>query len=304
MELGNRFVLGHYQLMTTDIRALMKQLRFWTFASIKGAMIMGEKRVGKTYTIRFLLRNLEKVLGTDCYAISLVWKPMKQVNEKRFWRRFLRASGYNTSLPGDADVLEERLLKRIQLSCEQAGVPVCFIAIDEAQNMTPDDCALLCYLFNQIEEMNIRLYTLLFGQHELEHLKTLMEQSDQGQVIARFMQHSFVMNGVTTASGLKSLLSQIDKMGITAEELCQSPDDAFKLAGMASTLWAAKTQLHKDRGEPASTPWTMQTFHSVVAVILQHLGKRDPETEPMTQDDLYQIINLIGTRAPARADDD
>lgn len=303
MELGNRFVLGHYQLMTSDIRALMKQLRFWVFASIKGAMIMGEKRVGKTYTIKFLLRNLEKVLGIDCYAISLSWKPNKVINESRFWKRFLRASGYNTKLPGDADTLEDRLLTRIQLCCESKGAPVCLIVIDEAQNMSPDDFVLLCYLFNQLESKNIRLYTLLFGQHELENLKTLMEDAQQGQVIARFMQHSFEMNGVATASSLKTLLRQLDKDGYTADALGLKTDSEFKLSDISSTLWAAKTQLHRDRGEPASTPWTMQTFHSVIAIVLQHLEQRDWQTEPMTQEDYYQIIQLVGTRATARADD-
>ena len=94
MNLEHPFILGHYHLRTTDINRLCKQLKFWVFASIKGGMIIGEKRVGKTYAIRFILKNLARIIGRDCYGFSVRWKFTKAFNEKRFWTRLASTGCY------------------------------------------------------------------------------------------------------------------------------------------------------------------------------------------------------------------
>lgn len=304
MNLSHDFVLGHYHLTTPDIRALTKQIKFWVYASIKGAMIMGEKRIGKSYTIEFLLENIDKVVGQHCYAFSVLWKLQPHFNEKRFWTRLLGATGFDTTLPGDADRLESRFYKRISLATEAAGIPVCFLIIDESQNISPTEFLFLCHLFNELEKRKIRLYTLLFGQDELEHTKTLMEEANHGQVIARFMQHSFNMRGITSGRALKSLLNQLDQLGFTQDALDAPMPEDFRLADIAATLWKAKVTVSVNRAEPRNKPWTMQTFQTVLAVILQHLSRRGASELPMTEQDYQDIIELVYAEEQQRADDE
>ncbi len=304
MDLNHAFVLGHYHLTTPDIRALTKQIKFWVYASIKGAMIMGEKRVGKSYTIEFLLENIDKVVGQDCYAFSVLWKPQAHFNEKRFWTRLLSATGFDTTLPGDADRLESRFYKRIRLATKSAGIPVCFLIIDESQNISPTEFLLLCHLFNELEKRKIRLYTLLFGQDELEHTRTLMEEANHGQVIARFMQHSFNMRGITSGRALKSLLNQLDQLGFTEDAMGDSASDEFRLADIAATLWKAKVAVSSKHAEPRNKPWTMQTFQAVLAVILQHLSRRGGANLAMTEQDYQDIIELVYAEELQRADEE
>ena len=304
MEIEHPFVLGHYHLRTPDITQLIKQIKFWTFASIKGAMITGEKRVGKSYAIEFLMDNIDKVVGRPCYCFSVTWKPQHHFNEKRFWNRLLSGTGFDTTLPGDADRLELRFYERILLLSQDAGLPVCYVFIDEAQNITPTEFLQLCHVFNELEKKKIRLYTLLVGQHELTDMKTLMREANCKQVIARFMEHAFDMRGIASARTLKSLLTQLDKAGFTEDAAPDCVASGYSLSDIAGTLWKAKSVVDKDYSRPKNTPWTMQRFQSVLAVILEHVNKRGPGATSMTQDDYEQIIKLIETDRSFGVDDD
>lgn len=303
MDIEHPFVLAHYHLKTPDITRLIKQIKFWTFASIKGAMITGEKRVGKSYAIDFLMENIDKVAGRQCYSFSVLWKAQIHYNEKKFWTRLLNATGFDTTLPGDADRLEMRFYERIALRVEEAGVPVCYLFVDEAQNITPTEFIQLCHVFNELEKRRIRLYTLLVGQYELDDMKTLMREANCGQVIARFMEHTFEMRGISSARTLKSLLTQLDKAGFTEDAAPASVAAGFRLSGIASALWNAKTSLDVDYSRPRNTPWTMQRFQSVLAVILQHTERRGAKAAPLTEDDYKQIIKLIETKQSFSVED-
>lgn len=303
MNLEHPFVLGHYHLRTTDINRLCKQLKFWVYASIKGGMIIGEKRVGKTYAIRYILKNLANIIGRDCYGFSVRWKFTKTFNEKRFWQRLLRATGYDTRLPGDPDRLEQRFYERILLMTEAVGVPVCVIFIDEAQNIILDEYLYLCHVFNELEEKGIRLYTWLVGQTELEHMKTMLAETNQKQVIARFMHHTFSMNGVNNARSLKTLLSQLDKRGVVAEAAEEAVQKGFELDAIATPLWNAKSEVDKECGRDTKTPWTLQQFQSVVAVLLQALGSKPDWALSIGQEELKEVIQLLQVEEPfAEAD--
>ena len=304
MDIEHPFVLAHYRLKTPDITRLIKQIKFWTFASIKGAMITGEKRVGKSYAIEFLMENIDKVVGRQCYCFSVEWKKQLHFNDKKFWTRLLKGTGFDTTLPGDGDRLEDRFYERVTLRTEDTGLPVCFMFIDESQNITPTEFIQLCHAFNELEKRKIRLYTLLVGQYELTDMKTLMREANCGQVIARFMEHTFEMRGITSARTLKSLLTQIDKAGYTKDAAPESVAAGFKLSDIAATLWKAKGAVDTDYSRPCNTPWTMQRFQSVLAVILQQLKRRGPKAAPLMHDDFEQIIKLIETQKSFSAEDD
>lgn len=304
MNLEDPFVLAHYHLASPDIKRLSKQLRFWVYASIKGGMITGEKRIGKTYAIKFILAHLAKVLGRDCYAFSIRWKAIDRFNETKFWKRLLGATGFNTTLPGDAERLENRFYERILLKIEQCGIPVCVVFIDEAQNITITEYLQLCHVFNELEEKGIRLYTWLVGQDELHHMKTLMREANCGQVIARFMEHSFEMRGISNARTLRTLLVQLDKQGVPEAASTRAVEAGFKLSELSSDLWAAKRTVDKENSRSVNTPWTMQQFQSIVAVLLQNLERQDASIASIAQEDLEEIIRLVQTDVSFSVDDD
>ena len=298
MNLEHPFVLGHYHLKTPDINLLCKQLKFWVYASIKGGMIIGEKRVGKTYAIRYILKNIARVVGRDCYGFSVRWKANKAFNEKRFWQKLLRATDYDTTLPGDPDRLEQRFYERVCLMTEEVGVPVCVVFIDEAQNIILDEYLYLCHVFNELEERGIRLYTWLVGQTELEHVKTMMAETNNRQVIARFMQNTFEMKGIDSGRSLKTLLSQLDKRGIPADAAPEAVEKGFALDEIAMPMWNAKGEVDVDHGRTKNTPWTLQQFQSVVAVLLHNLSARPDQALTLGQEELKEIIELLQVEEP------
>lgn len=304
MDLSDPFVLAQYHLTTPDIKRLSKQLRFWVYASIKGGMIMGEKRVGKTYAIKHIQQNIKKVLGRECYTFCVKWKAVDRFNEKKFWIRLLAATGFDTTLPGDADRLEQRFYDRIKILTEECGIPVCNAFIDEAQNVTVAEYLQLCHVFNELEDRGVRLYTWLVGQDELENVRTLMQEANCGQVIARFMQNVFTMRGITCARTLKSLLAQLDRMGVTESIAAKAVKKGFKLADMASDIWQAKCTVDKDHGRSPGTPWTMQQFQSVVSTMLQNIEKDNSAHVRLGQDDIQEIIELIQLETHYATDDD
>lgn len=303
MNLEHPFVLGQYHLRTSDINRLCKQLKFWVYASIKGGMIVGEKRVGKTYAIRYILGNIARVIGRDCYGFSVRWKRSKTFSEKNFWKRLLRGTGYDTKFPGDADALETRFYERIDLMTQEIGIPVCVIFLDEAQNISLDEFLYLCHAFNELEEKGIRLYTWLVGQTELEHVKTMLAEMNQKQVIARFMQHTFSMEGVDNARSLKILLTQLDKRGIVTDAAPEAVEKGFELDSMATTIWAAKGEIDVEHGRPKKTPWTLQQFQSVISVLLHTLERNPDLALTLGQPELKEIIQLLQTdKATVEAD--
>lgn len=292
MDLSDDFVLANYHLNSPDIRSLSQQIRFWVYASIKGGMITGEKRVGKTYAIRFLIRNLSFVLGHKCYAFAVRWTTTRAFQERRFWLRLLGATGFDTTLPGDSHRLEQRFYERIDVMTDEYGLPMCVMFIDEAQSISITEFLKLCHVFNELEERGIRLHTFLVGQDELHHMKTMMQEAGCGQVIARFMEHSFKMKGINNATTLKVLLEQLDKREIDIASNVYADGGGATLAALAGPLWSAKRTIEAHHGL-ANTPWTMQKFHSVVSVLVQNLERRGGSINELQQNELEEVIQVV-----------
>lgn len=302
MDISSDFVRANYHLNSPDIRRLCQQIRFWVYASVKGAMITGEKRIGKTYAIRFLIQNIALVLGHRCYAFSVRWTPSGPFRERRFWLRLLEATGFDITLPGDAHRLEQRFYERIHSMADECGVPMCLSFIDEAQNVSIAEFSHLCHVFNELEERGIRLHTFLVGQDELRHMKTMMREANCGQVIARFMEHSFEMRGITDAKTLKLLLAQLDKSGLVRTSTGSVQNADASLAELAVPLWSAK-RTAEGVNSKENRPWTMQTFHSVMAVLIQSLERHGGGITSLGPEELGEIIEVVqGGFDPSTAD--
>jgi len=118
------------------------------------------------------------------------------------------------------------------------------------------------------------------------------------------MAHSFEMRGISTARTLKNLLIQLDKKGVPEAASQPAVEAGFKLADLSSALWAAKRSVDKENSRSVNTPWTMQQFQSIVAVLLQNIEHQQDKHAWIPQEDLEAIIRLVETDVAFSADDD
>ena len=126
----------------------------------------------------------------------------------------------------------------------------------------------------------------------------MMAETNNRQVIARFMQNTFEMKGVDTGRSLKALLSQLDKRGIPADAAPEAVEKGFALDKIAMPMWNAKGEVDVDHGRTKKTPWTLQQFQSVVAVLLHNLSARPGRAQRLGQEELKEIIELLQVEEP------
>ena len=72
----------------------------------------------------------------------------------------------------------------------------------------------------------------------------------------------------------------------------------FQLDAIATHLWNAKCEVDKDSGRDKNSPWTLQQFQSVIAVLLQTLESKPDWALSIGQEELKEVIELLQVEEP------
>lgn len=134
----------------------------------------------------------------------------KTPSEDGFFTTLLEAAGHEGALTGSATRKRRRLLERITELVDASGYNWFVIFADEAQRLKVIEYEWLRDVHDCLERKGIRMITLLVGQPQLLNQKSAFRQSNQTQIVLRFMISEMRFDGLADLPSVAACLQGYD----------------------------------------------------------------------------------------------
>ena len=201
-----------YVLSTAAIIAMELQIKKWIKRKIRGAIVYGRPRLGKTRAIRHLKNNLKTLFGKEIavFVLDCGTEDFGTSTDKSFFTDFLVAVRYGLPHAGNATDKRHRLVDFMISEALRAGDRRIILLVDEGQNLSSRQLGHLMDLHNALESQHFLLYTFQFGQPQLLHRKSALRHANKDQMVARFMAAEHEFHGIQKKDDIRFALSRYD----------------------------------------------------------------------------------------------
>jgi hypothetical protein len=259
---------------------IVKQIRLRS----PGAILYGYPRFGKTSAIRYVIRYLNEVFpGAIC--INFRCQTHKSGSEDAFLCALLGAVGHSEPQAGRISRKRIRLIEFIKQVADRAGKDWIVFFADEAQKLQVIEYEWLRDVHDQLEQIGIRMITILVGQPQILDQKSALRQSRDTQIVLRFMVTEMRFGGLRSAQDVATCLLAYDQS-------CYPADSAWtftrffyprafsanlRLADQGNALWQAFERAHNAAGLPAPIEIPMAYFARAVEYALSEHYEYDSE---------------------------
>lgn len=243
-------------------------------------MIHGKPRLGKTRAIQYLSRLLAEKFGDNLPVITVACRDYKISSETTFFEDLLSAAGHALYKPGKASAKRDRLIEYLSEKVELSLQNRLVLFLDEAQKLHEQHYKWLIDVHNELDARGVATIVLLVGQDELVHQYSAFQQTQQTQIIGRFMVHQLQFHGLKRASEIKKCLKAYDIAEYPDGSGCSFTryfypavyNSGFRLASYADSLWEAFRLTKAECGLPGNSEIPMQYFCRTVEFALKHYG--------------------------------
>jgi len=287
-------------LPTSELEKLSNEMDCWLNELSTGGCIWGNQRTGKTMAIRFLTKHLPKLIGADIpTAMVSIWETKKgTTTENRFFMELLRALKHEYPKTGTAADKRIRLINLIEDYVRRNNEHRFLLFLDEAQFLNDSQLRNLMDLHNQLKLIDIRLITVLVGQPELRHKRTLLLRSGKNHIVSRFFCNEYHFSGPTTEADLTAILKHIDtktewpiNSGISYTEhfVPKAYANSWRLEHQSSRIWTQIKSVMMERGIEDRGELPMQAIIALIRSLLRYAQLQD-------SDDLILSDKLIRQR--------
>ena len=267
---------GNYRVATPAIEAFYRMLARCLRYRITGGLIYANPRIGKTRAIeylRLLLAETQPKITT--YHAQAEHKPTHA--EGPFFASLLEAVGYPHPDAGTNSTKRSRLVNKIKEACSMAGSGNVILFCDEAQRFDENEYEWLRDVHDQLDRLQIRLYTFLVGQQDLLSIKTHFQRAQQIQIVSRLMVEELAFFGIRDAKDAATTLAGYDKTMFPRESswpftrfyLQQSFDSGYRLADDAQRIWSTFLNIHNKAGFSMPLEIPMEFFARAVEIVLK-----------------------------------
>lgn len=291
-------------LPTRAIEEFVNIINDWLDYLLPGAIVWGNFRTGKTQAIRYLLANVERLLGSSIPTFLLSpWDPENQpVTENRFYQELLYMLGYELAESGTGAIKRRRvidlMIERVRENREHRFL----LFVDEAQWMTRKHFRCLMDLHNQLKVADVRLIVVLVGQPELLQIKEGLRSSRQGHIVGRFMTCTHRFDGVTDFADIDRMLIALDKGSeypvgsgtcYTKYFVPQAFAAGWRMQNQGKRIWAKLIEICQREGLPKINELPIQAISALIRILMKDLKEIDsPDlelTNPMLEEIVYRI---------------
>ena len=198
-----------YRVPTPSIATFIKLVDDSLFLYISGALIHGRPRMGKSYAIDFVRRDLAKR-----YPKMSVYKlrcaRSQTPSENSFFAALLQSVKHPAQSGASKSALRGRLLHKIRQVAEQQGDERILLFADEAQHLREIEYEWLRDLHDELELNGLRLFTFLVGQPQLLAQKSALQAQDKEHIVARFMVEEFAFRGISSVQACEAVMAAYD----------------------------------------------------------------------------------------------
>lgn len=303
-----------YVLATKPVIELELQIKEWVKHKVRGAVIYGRPRLGKTRAIRHLRGNIKQLFGKEIanFLLNCGEEDFGTSTDRSFFTDFLVDVNYGLPSAGNANDKRRRLIDFMMSEALRAGDRRIFLFIDEAQNLSSRQLGHIIHIFNILEDRGFRLYTFQYGQAQLLHRKSALRHANKDQMVARLMATEYQFHGIRDKEDVRYALSRYDDPSSSEypEGSGQSYTEYFfptayakgwRLSRLTDLIYdgfqQARSELQLDR--TADIP--MAPFTALVDVILTEQATDDETGPDITAETIATVLDNVKYEAYERA---
>lgn len=274
-----------YRVPTPSIAAFHALIDECLFLYISGALVHGRPRMGKSYAIEFMRRDLE-MRYPKLLVLKIRCTRSQMPSENTFFSSLLHAAKHPAQSGASKAALRGRLIHKLRQVADKRGDDRIVLFADEAQNLREIEYEWLRDLHDELEANELRLFTFLVGQAQLLGQKSALQAQDKEQIVARFMVEELAFRGIATATECTAVLKAYDHAeypagsGWSYVRYCVPKAHAagLRLVESGPRLWAAFEEAHTKAGIDGAVEIPMKYFTAAVEAALLLSMAHDAET--------------------------
>jgi hypothetical protein len=290
--------LRKYRIPTPSIAALRALIDECLLLYVTGAAIDGRPRIGKSYAIEFLRRDLlARYPNLSVYRLRC--RKPQAPSENAFFSALLNAANHAAPDGSSRAALRGRLIHKIRQVAEQRQDHRVVLFADEAQNLREIEYEWLREIHDELEEKELRLFVFLVGQPQLLAQKSAFQAQGKEQIVARFMIEELHFRGITSAEQCASCLRAYDrgeyppKSGWTYTRffLPQAYAAGLRMETEAAMVWAAFEDAHIRAALSGDLEIPMKYFTTAVEAALLTSLRQDAPAFRFSEDFWAQMVS-------------
>ncbi|WP_429560104.1 ATP-binding protein [Paraburkholderia youngii] len=220
---------------------------------VRGAIIYGHTRWGKTYGIRYCSRLLKQDLPrVVVLTVSSPRNPPR--SEGGFFGVLLESAQHARPDTGSGFRLRRRLYNRYSELVANASGNTLVLFVDEAQRLEILHYEWLRDVQDKLGERGIRMFVFLVGQPGILNSRSAFcSDVDTSQIVSRFMVDVMPFSGLRAAADLKMPLDAYDRSAFPEDSdwtytrffLPRAFDAGFRLGDQMQVVWNTFEAVHR-----------------------------------------------------------
>ena len=274
-----------YRVPTPSIAAFRALIDDCLFLYISGALIHGRPRMGKSYAIEFVRRDLEQRFP-KLSVYKMRCTRSQAPSENSFFATLLNAVKHPAQSSASKPALRGRVVHKLRQVADQRGDDRVVLFIDEAQNLREIEYEWLRDVHDELENHELRLFTFLVGQTQLLAQKSVLQAQDKDQIVARFMVEELAFKGIATGGECAAVMAAYDQGEYPAESgwnytrfhVPQAYSAGLRLGESGARLWKAFEDTHITARLEGPVEIPMKYFTSAIEAALLISAECDSPT--------------------------
>jgi hypothetical protein len=274
-----------YRVPTPSIAAFRTLIDECLFLYITGALIHGRPRIGKSYAIEFIRRDLgHRQPKVSVYKMRCTRSQV--ASENNFFAALLHTVNHPAQSGASKTALRGRLLHKLRQVADKKGDDRVVLLADEAQNLREIEYEWLRDLHDEMENNELRLFTFLVGQPQLLAQKSAFQAQDKEQIVARFMVEELAFRGIVSPAECAAVLSAYDNGEYPEHSgwsyvrfyVPKAYAAGLRIGESAGRLWDAFEDAHIKANLDGPVEIPMKYFTAAVEAALLLSSANDSET--------------------------
>lgn len=198
-----------YTFPTFVIEHAYRAIRERVYARRTGLVFIGRTRYGKTTCARAVRQYLLEEFPS-AHVIVVAARATLRPASGHAYRVILESVGHVCAARTDATLLLRNVVSDIETSLAAKGGNHFVLILDEVNLFNQHDMGSLLELGNLLDLRGVTMTVISFGQPDVEHLITSLQEQNKRQLIARFFRRPKSFDGCTGVEMLAGVLTYLD----------------------------------------------------------------------------------------------
>jgi len=292
-----------YLVLTKPISRVMASLVVWIRLNLSGAMIYGQRRLGKSHCTEFIKRYLADLLEYKIAVVLFCAVHHDVYRESDFLDELLSSLGVDAGKRPSKTKKMQLIVHRLLVLARRCPYRKVILVFDDAQRLQHLHFEMLMSFQNELyKNYRVVLFTLLVGQPQLKTKRDLLIAAGEKQITARMMPDEMEFVGQRSLDEVKFALNRIDQhcfyparsgISFTRGLAPEAWDAGWRLADEAEALWTAYVNRREEMKLDVVEEVSMQALTTMATYIFQRYANI-PGFRGLTPDQVKDVVDSAG----------